>query len=139
MASDSSASKTEADHDWYSNETATFGDRLADARAAVNMSQTDLARRLGVKLKTLQNWENDLSEPRANRLNMAAGLLNVSLRWLMTGEGEGLSAPDDVVALPADMSAMLTELRQLQRDMVRSADRLGHLEKQMRLSMARGS
>jgi transcriptional regulator with XRE-family HTH domain len=35
------------------------------------MSQADLARKLGVKLKTdPQNWENDLAEPRANKLQM---------------------------------------------------------------------
>lgn len=120
------------DHDWYSNETATFGDRLADARQAVGMSQDDLAKRLGVKPKTLQNWENDISEPRANRLNMCAGLLNVSLRWLLTGEGEGLASPLDQSAVSADITDLLTELRQLQRDMIRNADRLGRLEKRIR-------
>ncbi len=119
------------DHDWYSNDTATFGDRLADARQAVGLSQEDLARRLGVKLKTLQAWENDISEPRANRLQMVAGLLNVSLRWLLTGEGDGLDAPaaDD---LPREATAVLTDIRQLQADIARCSDRLGRLEKRLR-------
>lgn len=115
---------------YYSNETATFGDRLTDAREAVGMSQEDLARRLGVKRKTLIAWEEDQSEPRANRLSILSGLLNVSLRWLLTGEGEGLEAPGATV--PVDEVATLTELRQLQSDLVRIADRLGHLEKRLR-------
>lgn len=119
------------DQGWYSNETATFGDRLADARQAVGLSQEDLANRLGVKLKTLRAWENDISEPRANRLQMVAGLLNVSLRWLLTGQGDGLTAPgaDD---LPKEATAILSDMRQLQADIVRCSDRLGRLEKQLR-------
>lgn len=120
--------------DWYSNETATFGDRLADARTAVGLSQAELAERLGVKLVTLEKWENDISEPRANRLSMLAGLLNVSLRWLMTGEGEGLEDPSAIQAADACTVEILTEIRQLQRDIVRCGDRLGHLEKRLRLA-----
>lgn len=125
----------DVEHDWYSNETATFGDRLADAREALGMTQADLAQRLGIKPATVEAWENDLSEPRAARLNILAGLLNVSLRWLMTGEGEGLSAPVDEMALPEDIHHMMGELREMQRDMVRQADRLGRLQKRLRLAL----
>ena len=120
---------------WYSDDSATFGDRLADARAAVNMTQEDLSRRLGVKLKTLDSWENDLSEPRANRLNMLSGLLNVSLRWLLTGEGEGLSAPSDVNPVPEDVAVLLTEMRQIQADMARLSTHLGRIEKRLKQAM----
>ena len=44
---------------WYSEETSTFGDRIVGAREAAGMSQSQLARRLGVRLKTLTDWEND--------------------------------------------------------------------------------
>ena len=122
---------TVSNRDWYSNTTATFGDRLADARAAVELSQQELAKRLGVRLATLEAWENDVSEPRANRLSMLSGLLNVSLRWLLTGEGEGLSAPVEG-ALSAETADVLSEMRQLQSDIARCADRLGRLEKRLR-------
>ncbi|WP_226780445.1 helix-turn-helix domain-containing protein [Oceaniglobus trochenteri] len=124
---------------WYSNEAATFGDRLADARQALGMSQEDLARRVGVKPGTLAKWENDLSEPRANRLNILSGLLNVSLRWLLTGEGEGLSGPGETAELPEDISEILTELRQTRTDLVRMADRVGRLEKRLKLAWSAGS
>ena len=119
--------------DWYGPEAATFGDRIAAAREAAGMGQEKLARRLGVKLKTLQGWENDLSEPRANRLQMLAGLLNVSMGWLLTGEGEGLSAPDDATSvLPADVNEALLEIRALKTQMQTAGDRLGRLEKNLR-------
>lgn len=121
-------------HDYYSDKTATFGDRLADARGALDMTQKELAHRIGVRTETLDNWENDLSEPRASRLNILAGLLNVSLRWLMTGEGEGLPNPLDGGGHSTENKRILVEMRQLQRDMVACADRLGMLEKRLRLS-----
>ncbi|MFB1026184.1 MAG: helix-turn-helix transcriptional regulator, partial [Octadecabacter sp.] len=50
---------------WYSEETATFGDRLAAARDVAQLTQKELAQRVGIKVSTLRNWEDDLSEPRA--------------------------------------------------------------------------
>ena len=64
----------DAHQDWFGPETATFGDRLAGARDAAGMTQAQLARRIGVKKATLVGWEEDLSEPRANRLSMLAGV-----------------------------------------------------------------
>lgn len=74
--------------EWYMPDVATFGDRLTAAREQAKMTQADLARKLGVKKVTLANWEEDLNEPRANRLQMLSGLLGVSLKWLLTGEGD---------------------------------------------------
>ena len=114
---------------WYSEEAATFGDRVAAAREALGMSDDELARRLGIKLRTVQNWEQDLSEPRANKLQMLAGILNVSFRWLLTGEGDGAPAPAEEIG--EDLSALLSELRHLRGEMVRNAERLGKIEKRI--------
>lgn len=116
------------DTDWFSEDAATFGDRIAGARDAAGMTQGQLAKRLGVKLGTLRDWENDLSEPRANRLSMLSGVLNVSLPWLLTGEGEGPQTPED---LPAGVAEILAEMRVLRAAIRRSGDRLGVLEKRL--------
>lgn len=121
--------------DWYSEATATFGDRLAGAREAAGLTQAQLAKRLGVKAKTLRDWEDDLSEPRANRIQMLSGLLNVSLSWLMTGEGEGVDAPDMGADMPGDVRAVLSELRQIQTEMTRMGGRMARLEKRLRKSL----
>lgn len=119
--------------DWYGPESATFGDRVAAAREASSMSQDILAKRLGVKLRTLQGWENDISEPRANRLSMLAGLLNVSIVWLITGEGEGLTEPGQEEILSPDVNAVLGDLRALREEFKASAEKLARLEKRLRL------
>ncbi|HSO48094.1 MAG TPA: helix-turn-helix transcriptional regulator [Rhizobiaceae bacterium] len=66
----------------------TFGGRLSRAREAAGLSLPGLARAIGVREETLAAWEQDRSEPRANRVVMLAGLVNVSPAWLMSGMGE---------------------------------------------------
>lgn len=119
------------DTDWYGPDAATFGDRVAGAREASNMTQAELARRLGIKKTTLIHWEDDISEPRANRLSMLAGLLNVSIKWLLTGEGEGPTAPDDLTA-GEDFSGVLAELREIRAVMRTNAERAARVEKKLR-------
>ncbi|APE42910.1 transcriptional regulator [Sulfitobacter alexandrii] len=121
--------------DWYGPDAATFGDRLAAARESAGMSQGDLAKRLGVRLSTLRGWEDDHAEPRANRLSMLAGLLNVSMMWLINGEGEGISPPDTSGTDTAGLSEVMAELRSLRADMLRKAEHVGRLEKRLRRIM----
>lgn len=121
------------DYDW-GDEAATFGDRLALAREHAGMDQAQLARRLGIKLRTLQNWETDRAEPRANRLQMVAGLLNVSIVWLMTGGGVGAPVPGDPIGDggPSELRELLGELREIRRLQNRLAERTGLIEKRLR-------
>ena len=124
----------DASENWFSPEATTFGDRLAGAREQAGMSQEDLAKRLGVKISSLRGWENDLNEPRANKLSMLAGLLNVSLSWLLNGEGDGIDGPE-ADPLPDDLNALLIEVRHLKGQMLSTADRLGIVEKRLRETM----
>ena len=126
------------DFDW-GEDASTFGDRLGRAREAAGMDQTQLARRLGVKLTTIKNWESDRSEPRANRLQMLTGLLGVSIIWLMTGEGGGGPA-EEGAELPESPDAieLLQELRDLRTAQIRLAERAGHVEKRLRVLLAGG-
>lgn len=120
---------------WYAEEAATFGDRLAAAREQANLTQVDLAKRLGVKLAVLEAWEQDLKEPRANRLQMLSGMLNISLSWLLTGQGEGPEGPPDEEPLEADINLLLTEMRGLRSEITQSAERLAQLEKRLRKAL----
>lgn len=129
-ATDGSASAEGTD--WFSEDTATFGDRLAGAREAAGLSQSSLAGRLGVKTSVLRRWEDDLSEPRANRLTILAGMLGVSLSWLMTGRGDGPDAPTDEPVMTNDVKVMLNELRVLRTQMAAAAGQMATLEKRLR-------
>ncbi len=121
----------EAEDTWYDSDVATFGDRLAAAREQAKLSQAGLAKRLGVKASTVRKWEDDLAEPRANRLSMLAGVLGVSLGWLITGDGEGVDGPD-IDTVDADMATMLAELREVRASFKAKADQIGRIEKRLR-------
>jgi len=109
----------------YSDSSATFGDRITAAREALGLSVAQLSRQLGVKPETINNWESDRSEPRANKLQMLAGVLNVSMAWLMTGEGEGIHlAGQPVEGVPEEV---LSELRRIHAEQIRLADRLARV------------
>lgn len=123
------------DSDWYSDDAATFGDRLTAAREAAGLTTEALATRLGVKPATLAAWEQDLKEPRANRLQMLAGMLGVSLAWLLTGQGDGLPAPVDETSTDANTQSLLTELRALRVSIASDAEKLARLEKRLRQSL----
>ena len=130
-APETTADAARSKDDWFDPETTTFGDRVAGAREEAGMTQTALAHRLGVKVSTLRAWEEDRSEPRANRVSTLAGMLNVSLVWLMTGEGQGASAPAE------DDGHLLRELERARREAQALGERLASLETQLRARLDR--
>jgi transcriptional regulator with XRE-family HTH domain len=111
---------------------ATFGDRVAAARENSGMTQAALAKRMGVRASTIRDWEDDLSEPRSNRLSQLAGLLNVSMMWLINGEGDGIASPNDAPSVSTEMRETLNEMRVLRAEMLKNAQSLGRLEDRMR-------
>ncbi|MAQ37788.1 transcriptional regulator [Thioclava sediminum] len=117
--------------DWYGEASATFGDRLAGAREAAGLSQEDLATQLGVRLETLQAWEEDVLEPRANRLQMLSGMLNVTLMWLLTGSGEGLDGPPEQGEDAKAERALVREIREVRSGLEDLDVRLARLEKRL--------
>lgn len=126
---------SDAAQNWYDPEVATFGDRLAAARDQAKLTQAALAKRLGVKASTVRKWEDDLSEPRANRLSMLAGVLGVSMGWLINGSGDGVEAPDGA-SLDTDMAAMLSELRDIRVSFAQKSEQVGRIEKRLRRIIA---
>ncbi len=99
---------------YYSELHATFGDRLCAARDAAGLTQKVLANKIGVKVKTIQDWESDTVEPRANKLQMVSAFLNVSMVWLMSGLGSGISPPGySEISTENELIEVLNELRSI--------------------------
>jgi transcriptional regulator with XRE-family HTH domain len=123
------------DQGWFSEDTATFGDRLAGARDAAGLTQAGFAGKIGVKVITVAAWENDLKEPRANRLQMMSGILGVSMSWLLTGSGDGPDAPEDDAVVSMDVLDLLAEMRALRGQIAQAGEKLGRLEKRLRTAL----
>ena len=118
----------------------TLGDRIEQARRAKGFDLPQLARRIAVKTTTLRNWESDRSEPRPEKLTKLAGLLDVPLIWLLTGETPEAARPvadiagtaaiarklERAVAMQQELASLLIEVSadvtRLQREIDAEAD-----------------
>ncbi len=104
-----------------------LGPRIRVAREHAGLSLSETARKLGVNESTLSAWESGEEEPRASRLQMLAGLLNVSLPWFLEGREDGHMAsrghPEDE-ALRAQLAEIRARLDEIQRLVSEAEDRL---------------
>ncbi len=64
------------------------GDRVSLFRKDKKLSQQELADAIGVSRGYIGDIERNRSEPSSNFLTLLASKLNVSVDWLLTGEGE---------------------------------------------------
>jgi transcriptional regulator with XRE-family HTH domain len=96
----------------------TLGGRIQMAREMRGLTPSQLARRAGVLPKTLANWESDRSEPRANKLQMLAGVLDVPPLWLLGGDAVGIAPEFDVgIEETADVASKVQRLIKLHERM----------------------
>jgi len=65
----------------------TFGEKLRNARTALNLSQIELAERAGITERSIYNYEQTGTLPRTPVIKRLAETLNVTVTYLMD-EGE---------------------------------------------------
>ncbi len=111
----------------HSGSEDTLGGRIVYAREAQDLTTAQLARRLGIKTETLQEWETDRAEPRSNRLLTLAGMLNVSPTWLLTGAGE---SPVDALT-ETEMMHIRESIERMRAQVLAVADELEQLRKRL--------
>ena len=63
-----------------------IGKFIAELRKEKNMTQEQLAERLGVSNKSISRWENGVTMPDSSLLNEICGLLDININELMSGE-----------------------------------------------------
>ncbi len=113
----------------------TTGSRIRHSRNQVGLSVQQLACRIGVQRKTMESWESNRTEPRGEKLVKLAGVLQVPMVWLITGDTpqsmshdpkipETLSISqklDRALAMQQELAAILTdvsgEITRLQREL----------------------
>lgn len=67
--------------------------RIQQARIAAGLSQSDLARILGVKPQSIQHWERGTSSPKTSRITDVATALGVKASWLLLEEDNDNKSP----------------------------------------------
>ena len=125
----SATSLEQKDH--FNETVATLGDRLEAARKAKGLTLNGLAEKLGVDAPRVEAWESDADAPRANRIQLLAGLLNVSIVWLISGEGNGTDHVAGTYERPTGVNDALGEISQLKATLSGALDKLEKLEKRL--------
>ena len=64
----------------------TLGKRIAYYRKEKGMTQEELSEALGISAQAVSKWENDQTCPDVTTLPILAGLLGVTVDYLLTGE-----------------------------------------------------
>lgn len=105
--------------DYYGDSVSTLGERIGVARDRAGLSEAELATHLAVRRQTIDAWEGDGAEPRANKLVMLAGILGVTPAWLLTGAGDGVSSPDETTEPMIDDRALRLRLANELREAVK--------------------
>lgn len=62
-----------------------IGERIRSARERLGISQSDVARRLGIRPQSVQAWEAGSTSPRRNHIPGLCDILGVSKQWLEFG------------------------------------------------------
>lgn len=114
-----------------------IGVRVRAAREAKNMSQAQLGRVINRTRSLVNQWERGTSTPSVEDLSLVAGVLEVPLEHLASGEGGPLFGRPaiDLPAMPLTQAVLLEhimrELREIRQDIasLRNELRAARLDK----------
>jgi len=71
-----------------------IGERIARARVAAGLSQSELGKRIDAESQTISKWERGIMAPSAQNLVALAKVLRRSAEWIMEGvEEDGATPP----------------------------------------------
>ncbi len=93
------------------------GSRIERTRDQLGLSHRQLADRVGVDRRTLETWERDESEPRGVQLLKLAGVLQVPMVWLLTGDEPDEPAARAALPETARLGQKLDRALAMQRDL----------------------
>jgi len=104
-------------------EAIALGNRIAAAREEADMSVLDVSRLVAVAPDTYKKWENGTKQPRANKLVMLSGVLNVVPAWLLEGDDDFLQNLDRDQKI-VQLNQRISQLRSMQNRMITMLDEL---------------
>jgi transcriptional regulator with XRE-family HTH domain len=119
-----------AAHDGLLDDTdVQIGQRIIEARVALDDSVDVVAERVGVTIETFEGWESGGLTVRANHLNRLAGVLGISLSWLIMGRGaEPMADSSELSRLRTDLAAALSRLDDVMNELTVIDQRLAQLD-----------
>ncbi len=91
----------------------SMGSKLAQARKKANLTQEQLAERLGVTRQAVSRWESDTAYPETDKIVRMAQILNVSCDYLLRDaetEEKGAAPASPVTRLLRDAAGRRVKL-----------------------------
>ena len=86
-----------------------FGDKVKEAREILDLSQDQLAEKVGVSQRSITAYETDSAKPRGTTARKLARALNVSLDYLLSDDVDDpidrVGAPDGSARPPDHLDA----------------------------------
>jgi transcriptional regulator with XRE-family HTH domain len=85
--------------------------RIQAARRLQDMTQTELARRVGVQRSAVSHWESPTGKsPTVNNLRKIAKVTGVGFEWLATGRGRmTLSSDEALEGMPVALAELIDD------------------------------
>ena len=88
----------------------SIGQRIAQKRKELGLSQEALGDRLGVSRQSIYKWESDSTLPEVEKLIALAKLFGVSVGWLLGVEEDAVPAPESSSGLTETQLEMVEEI-----------------------------
>ncbi len=98
----------------------TFGSRLKNARQAKNMTQKELAAKIGAKHNSISNWENNQNKPDPDTIELICGALNIEPNYLLMSDVQLSKRNDRLIAYATQLYG---------KELLASFDRLDDINK----------
>jgi transcriptional regulator with XRE-family HTH domain len=105
-----------------------IGARIAEARANAELSHADIAERLGVKESTVAKWESGSKSPRGHHVSKLAGVLGVSMSWILMGRGIEPTNSSEIEQLRSELGSVRARLDDVVNELAVLDQRLGELD-----------
>ena len=111
----------------------SFGIKLQNLRKVENLSQGELALKIGVSQKTISSWETDRTSPSISDIDKLCNLFNVGMNYfseIETKTTKPIFSPDEIVMredgqysieleptdIPMKLSTLIHYVKMLEKD-----------------------
>lgn len=101
----------------------SVGERIAELRKALNMSQVELAKQVDVSRQAVSKWENGQSMPDATKMLLLADVLDTDIEYLSTGRRNFARRP------PVVLTTVETVEKVVEKPVVQVVERIVEVEK----------
>jgi len=106
----------------------TIGGRIAEARTAAGLNQSQLAAKIGVTPQSIQHWENDRTAPRGNRIEELAKTLEVTPEWLTFGSSTAPEGASGEIIHSYEVSSYAAQIPLLDIELAAGAGTYANME-----------